>query len=485
METQRQILYNHRIVLRILYCLADYITASVAFFIFDFLRYSFLHLENSYSTFASFIFSTKLILEQALFPIFILGVYWLSGYYNKDSIIEKSRVQDFFNTFHTSIFNTIAIFLILMIDDGVPVHSTNYILFGILFILLFLPTYLLRLVITALNVRYHKSNPIIRNTLVIGVDDTARQLYLKLVKRERLNVNNIIGFIEIPDKSKNSETNKFCNKPVWKLDTIKDICKRYDITQVIVSKNAFSEETLSYLLENLFPMDISVKIEPSLQSYTMSNIRINDILGVPFVDLTHSNLSDFESNVKRLSDIVISIVAIIILSPLFLILSILVKTTSDGEVFYKQERIGRRRARFNIYKFRSMYNGAENNGPQLSCDNDSRITPLGQFMRKYRLDEIPQFWNVLKGEMSMVGPRPERKYYIDRIIKKAPYYNLIFQIRPGITSWGMVKFGYAKNIDEMVARTKYDLLYINNMSIRLDLKIIVYTFRTIFRGEGM
>ena len=128
---------------------------------------------------------------------------------------------------------------------------------------------------------------------------------------------------------------------------------------------------------------------------------------------------------------------------------------------------------------------AEINGPQLSCDNDSRITYIGQFMRKYRLDELPQFWNVIKGEMSLVGPRPERKFYIDQIVKIAPYYNLIFQIRPGITSWGMVKFGYAKNVDEMVARTKYDLLYINNMSIKLDLKILIYTFRTIFRGEGL
>ncbi len=485
MKTQSKILQSHRAALRILYVLSDFITACIAFFIFDNLRYRLLNLEIEYNGIYNFLFSSKLICEQFLFPLFILFVYWLSGFYNSGNLIEKSRVQDFINTFLTSIVNTIAIILILMLDDGVQIHSINYILICALFILLLIPTYLSRLTITAFNVRYHKKNPIIRNTLIIGADESALQLYDKLHKRERLCVNNIIGFVYLPGTDDNKKQEYLRNKPVWELHGIIDICNKYDIQQVIVSNNAFSDVLLSYLLENLFPLDISVKIEPSIQSYSVSNIKINDILGVPFIDLTHSSLSSCESNIKRLADVVISIVAIVSLLPLYIILSILIKTTSKGGIFYKQERIGRKKTKFNIYKFRSMRVDAEINGPQLSCDNDSRITYIGQFMRKYRLDELPQFWNVLKGEMSLVGPRPERKFYIDQIVKIAPYYNLIFQIRPGITSWGMVNFGYAKNVDEMVARTKYDLLYINNMSIKLDLKILIYTFRTIFRGEGL
>lgn len=138
-----------------------------------------------------------------------------------------------------------------------------------------------------------------------------------------------------------------------------------------------------------------------------------------------------------------------------------------------------------IYKFRTMYTDAEKNGPELSSEGDSRITEIGRIMRKYRLDELPQFWNVLKGDMSIVGPRPEREYYIEKIRRYAPYYSLVFQVKPGITSWGMVKFGYASSIRQMVERTKFDLIYITNMSIALDIKIMIYTVRTIFRGAGM
>lgn len=176
---------------------------------------------------------------------------------------------------------------------------------------------------------------------------------------------------------------------------------------------------------------------------------------------------------------------LILTSPLLIGLMIAIKATSPGNIFYKQERIGLRRKPFNIYKFRSMKMNAEEQGPQLSSLTDNRVTPIGRFMRKYRLDELPQFWNVLKGDMSLVGPRPERDFYVRQIIKKAPYYSLVFQVRPGITSWGMVKFGYASNINQMVERTKFDLLYITNMSISLDIKIIIYTFRTIISGAGM
>ncbi|MDE6291532.1 MAG: sugar transferase, partial [Muribaculaceae bacterium] len=168
----------------------------------------------------------------------------------------------------------------------------------------------------------------------------------------------------------------------------------------------------------------------------------------------------------------------------FLVLAVKVKTDSKGPVFYTQERIGLKERPFQIIKFRTMRTDAEAQGPQLSNDDDPRVTKSGKVMRKYRLDELPQFWNVLKGEMSIVGPRPERKYFINKIIRKAPYYTLLYQARPGITSWGMVKYGYASDVDEMIERSKYDLLYISNMSILVDLKIMLYTVMTILEGKG-
>lgn len=219
-------------------------------------------------------------------------------------------------------------------------------------------------------------------------------------------------------------------------------------------------------------------------NFMTSSIKLRDIYGQPLVDLTHSSMGEAGVNIKRTIDVTTSILTLIVLSPLYAALAIWVKLDSKGPIFYRQERIGKHQKPFNIIKFRTMRTDAEADGPQLSEDNDPRVTRAGRVMRKYRLDELPQFYNVLKGNMSIVGPRPERKFYINQIMKKAPYYTLLYQTRPGITSWGMVQYGYASTVDEMVERSKYDMLYISNMSILVDMKIILYTIITILEGRG-
>ena len=195
-------------------------------------------------------------------------------------------------------------------------------------------------------------------------------------------------------------------------------------------------------------------------------------------------MPEWQYSLKRIFDIVISLVAMILLSPVYVVTAIIVKATSPGPVFYAQERIGHLGRPFKMHKFRSMYVDAEQAGPALSKDNDPRITPFGRFMRKVRLDEIPQFYNVLRGTMSLVGPRPERQCYIDQIVKRAPEYLLLQRVKPGITSWGQVRYGYASNVDEMVERLRYDLLYLDNMSLTTDLKILLYTVIIIIQGRG-
>jgi lipopolysaccharide/colanic/teichoic acid biosynthesis glycosyltransferase len=187
---------------------------------------------------------------------------------------------------------------------------------------------------------------------------------------------------------------------------------------------------------------------------------------------------------KRFFDILLSLIAIVILTPVYIFCYLGVLFSSKGPVIYKQERIGINGKPFTIPKFRSMRIGAENGTPMLSSKDDNRVTPFGKFLRKVRLDEIPQFFSVLKGDMSLVGPRPERQYYIDQIAQRAPHYRLLLKVKPGITSWGQVKYGYAESVDQMIERLKFDILYLENMSLAMDFKIIAYTLLTVIKGSG-
>ena len=202
------------------------------------------------------------------------------------------------------------------------------------------------------------------------------------------------------------------------------------------------------------------------------------------MELKESEMPLWQQSTKRLIDIVISFFSILFLIPIYILISIGIKRSSKGPILFTQERIGKNGKAFKIIKFRTMIVNAEKNGPQLSSTYDSRITQFGKFLRKTRLDEFPQFFNVLLGDMSLVGPRPERQHYINLIIEKEPQYSLLTSVKPGITSWGQVKYGYAENVKEMLQRMKYDLLYIKNRTLILDFKIMFYTLITILKAKG-
>jgi lipopolysaccharide/colanic/teichoic acid biosynthesis glycosyltransferase len=232
-----------------------------------------------------------------------------------------------------------------------------------------------------------------------------------------------------------------------------------------------------------YGLPIQLRIQPN-EEFGLS-FRPKSLTSIPMVSFGADCIPPFRRNVKRLGDIVVACLALLILSPLMLALMIIIPMDSKGSVFYAQERIGRLGHPFKMYKFRSMRTDAEPEGPQLSKSDDPRITRLGHYLRKYRLDELPQFWNVLRGDMSLVGPRPERAFYIDRIMEYAPHYSLLLQLRPGITSWGMVKYGYAGDVFQMVERMRYDQMYLENCTLAVDLKIIGYTIQTVVTGKGI
>lgn len=461
------------------YAISDLLTGALAFWVFNIVRYYLLQEDyNGYPTLWSFLGSVKLVLEQCIVPPCILIIYWLSGYYNEP--FNKSRLQEFNTTIVSEIVNTIIIYLVLLINDQTGKRLINYEIIIVLFGVLFILTYSFRLIITGYAIQHFRKDLWQINVLIMGNSIVSRKVASKLSKTKRNIKYHVAGFVEIPGEKSIKDKER-----IIKFDKFKEAYQDLNIHQVILAPANHDDKKVMDLLSVLFPLDIPIKISPDTFSYVTSAIRLKDIYGEPFIDLAGPAIGEASKNIKRTFDVTFSLCLLLLLSPLLGVLALIVKLTSPGPVFYKQERIGRHQKAFMIYKFRTMKEDAENDGPQLSSKDDLRITKAGKWMRKYRMDELPQFWNVIKGDMSIVGPRPEREFFIKQIKKEAPYYTLVCQVRPGITSWGMVKYGYASNVKQMVERTRYDLIYLANMSLSVDCKILIYTLKTVIGGKGV
>lgn len=456
--------------------LTDWISANISFALINVIRY----VESSWTSDSfedafRFFLQSKLCLEQAFVPLALVLLYWLSGFYNNP--FGKSRFNELLNTAVISAISTILIHLAFLTNDQMSDISSNLLQILLIFCILFSLTLSGRLIVINYQIRHFRSRDWKYSAVIVGNSEKAHALAKKIKESKAVISHDIEGFFRIPDEEDSG-------MPALDLDRLETFCSEHDIDQIILAPQKSEEDRVLNLVYRLFPIGKPIKLSPDTLNFMTASIKLKDIYGYPLVDLTHSSMSESEKNIKRTFDVAASVITLVALSPLLLLLSIKVKMDSKGPVFYRQERIGLKERPFQIIKFRTMRTDAEDDGPQLSSDNDPRVTGSGKWMRKYRLDELPQFWNVIKGEMSIVGPRPERRHFINQIIKRAPYYTLLYQTRPGITSWGMVQYGYASHVDEMVERSKYDLLYITNMSILVDLKIMLYTILTILKGKG-
>ncbi len=424
---------------------------------------------------------TNFWLGLVLVPAGWLALYSMQGTYR--NVLRKARVKELIDTAVASLLGVTVIFFVLLIDDEITTYRNYYASYLFLLAIHFLLTYALRVAVTSQTARKVHTRQIGFPTLLVGGGPKAYQTYLDLENQETYSGNLFIGYVTVSD-SENPQLD--CVMPrLGSLDDMRSLVEKHNIEEAIIAVEDSEQQRISDILHALyFCGDIIIKITPDARDIIVGSVKLNSIFHSPLIVINNRLMEEWQYSVKRIADVLISALALVLLSPVFLITALIVKFTSPGPVFYAQERIGYHGKPFKMHKFRSMYVDAEDNGPALSKDDDPRITPFGRFMRKVRLDEIPQFYNVLKGTMSLVGPRPERQYYIDQIVKRAPEYLLLQRIKPGITSWGQVKYGYASTVDEMVERLRYDLLYLDNMSLTTDLKILVYTVLIIFQGRG-
>ncbi len=418
-------------------------------------------------------------------PLGWLALYAMQGSYK--NVLRKSRLKELQQTAIASIIGVVVLFFVLMLDDQVGTYNNYYLSFLFILIIHFSLTYTCRLIQTSSIVHKVHNRQIGFPTLLIGSHNKAYQTYLDLENQETYSGNIFVGFVSVDSETPTpSETRLTAVMPnLGTTRDVKQLINTHHIEEVIIAVENNEQTQIQQILRTLDGCgEVIIKITPDARDIIFGMVHVDSIFHSPLITINTRLMEEWQYSVKRLFDIVLSVLALVILSPVFLITAILVKCTSPGPIFFAQERIGYRGRPFKMHKFRSMYIDAEACGPALSRDDDPRITPFGRFMRKVRLDEIPQFYNVLKGTMSIVGYRPERQFYIDQIVKRCPEYLLLQRIKPGITSWGQVKYGYASSVDEMCERLKYDLLYLENMSITTDLKILIYTVGIIFQGRG-
>ena len=366
-----------------------------------------------------------------IYPLVCLFVYYLSGYYLRP--FQKPLWREFMRTFISAAVISLIFFFAIIIDDKVESYNRYLVSLAVLFGLQFVLSYIPRLTITLLSRR----RGILRTKVVHSMEEAER-----LTAGEQDEV-----IIDLPE--------------------------------------GYTDRQLYELIARLYPLSCEISMVPRVYDMLIGAARIGQLDRPSLIRITENHMRDSELCIKRAFDIVASLTGLVVCAPLFAVIAIQVKCSSKGKVLYSQERIGKYGLPFKIYKFRTMIDEAEADGmPHLTLDNDPRITAVGRWLRKYRLDELPQLWNILCGDMSIVGPRPERAFFIEQIMAEAPYYCLLYKVRPGLTSWGPIRVGYTDTLEKMIERLNCDIVYVENMSLLLDMKILFFTIGVIINGKG-
>jgi exopolysaccharide biosynthesis polyprenyl glycosylphosphotransferase len=457
------------------YLIVDFASALIAWVIYYALRRYVLEVMQDDLSF--WLFGSGITIAS-----FWVMIYAFWGAYI--DVFRKSRLKEFFSLLSACLLGAVIIFFMMLLSDNNPDSYVHYFkTVGLYFLLHFTITALNKLYLIAHTKRLIINRKICFNTLLIGSASRAADILGEMSTNHPSLGYHFSGYVYI----ENDEDNHTVRSQLPALGSYKNldnIIRDNKIEEVIIALESSEHKRIEEILNFLQEYALRVSIIPDMYSILLGSVKVNHIFGTPLIEIKRNLMPVWQTVTKRFIDIVCSIVVLILGAPFYLAIALITKFTSSGSVFFKQERVGKDGKPFMIYKFRSMYVDAEAKGPALSSDHDPRITPWGRFMRRTRLDETPQFYNVLKGEMSLVGPRPERQYFIDLITQKAPHYRHLQRVRPGITSLGQVKYGYAENVDQMVRRLKFDIIYIENMSLAMDFRILFYTILIILQGRG-
>ena len=455
----------------------DWLAALIAWLIFFIFRRS--YVDNYMFEFSQLLSDKNFNLGLLLLPLVWVLWYSFTGQYYKS--YRQSRLKTIFRTFWQSLLGVLAIFFILLLDDNVTIYTKYYATFSFLLIAHFSLTVISRVIMLTIIKDRMAKGEILINAIIVGSSFKAYQFFEEFKANPQVYGYNIKGLVVLDDKSKQIRE----ELPVLgNVDQLEAICEELNIEDVIIAVEQKEHTFINRIIISLSLRKVFIRIIPDLYDILAGSVSMSEVVGAPLIDIYPDAMQPWQQHTKRILDASVALFAIVLLIPIFLLVGLLIKVSDGGSIIYFQRRVGLGGMLFRLYKFRSMSDDAEPNGPALSSDYDERITPLGKVMRKWRIDELPQFWNVLKGEMSLIGPRPEREHYIQEMSDIAPQVKHLQRVKPGLTSLGMVKYGYAQNVEEMIERLKYDIIYIEKRSLGLDFKVFLYTIVTLLRGRG-
>jgi len=454
-----------------LFLISDYLSSVISWSAFFYLRKTWIEKQDFYP-------DDKFWLGIMIIPVFWMCIYFIQGTYFEMRRMFRLKLLNL--TLSASILGSLIIFFAIILDDQVRGYEGYYFNLLILFFVHFSFTCSPRLLINTVLIHSIRAKGKGFKTIIIGGTVKAVEI-LEEINKNPKKVNTFIGYVNM-----NGHDRKLDDVLPYlgHFEDLDSIIANHEVDEYIIAIESSEHNKLMQILLKIDNGKVRIKSLPDTYVILSGKVKMTNIYGALLLEVISDVMPFWQKVLKRFMDFTLSILAVLLLTPFYIFSAIAIKYSSPGPVFFLQNRVGKDGKEFKIFKFRTMVLNAEKNGPQLSSEDDPRITKVGKFMRKTRLDEFPQFFNVLLGHMSIVGPRPERQFYIDQIAKIEPQYSQLTKVRPGITSWGQVKFGYAENVEQMLQRMKYDLLYLKNRSLSLDIKIMFYTLIIVLKAEG-